>query len=206
MPPPPIPVRTEGGSNPPPIPAPAEKTDLSMEKGHGASSSSPAQDTNLQEAPDQNAKRRPTGAVATVMVSGHQGLPSAGLRRLREEAAIETTDEHSHANNPYDLQAAPGSTVSASYPFQGDETLQQLSFVVSAWDKVTNCGAMVMRFNNERRATLRVLVLLLRSLIFCYEIVLLVIAQLLPNLTLKHKVEVTLRPLTEGTKLPNFHN
>lgn len=137
MPPPPIPVRTEGSSNPPPIPARAETTELpSMDEGHGASSSTPTRDANLPEAPDRSARRRPAGAVATAMVSGHQGLPSAGLRRQQEEAAIETMDEHSHANNPYDLQAAPGSTVTASYPFQGDEALQQLSFVVSAEDKV----------------------------------------------------------------------
>lgn len=152
MPPPPIPVRTEGSSNPPPIPAPAESTHpLSMDEGHGVSSSSPAQDANLQKAPDRNAKRRPAGAVATAMVSGHQGLPSAGLRRQQEEAAIETTDEHSHANNPYDLQAALGSAVSASYPFQGDETLQQLSFVVSAMDKVTNSGTIVIGDKVQQR-------------------------------------------------------
>lgn len=113
MPPPPIPQRKEvipevknEGSNPPPIPV-------------------------------RSPRRRPAGAVATAMVSGQgnsgQGsLPSHVSSQNEEEEA----EDQEHANNPYDLKAMPGSSVTASYPFHGDDNLQQLSFAVSETRRV----------------------------------------------------------------------
>lgn len=67
------------------------------------------------------------------MVSG-QG--SSGQGSLTSAAAADPSTEkevedQEHANNPYDLKATPGSNVTASYPFHGDDNLQQLSFAVS---------------------------------------------------------------------------
>eukprot|EP00752_Nemacystus_decipiens_P018528 g16611.t1 len=74
---------------------------------------------------------RPAGAVATAMVSGQGG---SGQERLSshtaQEGAEEDVEDQEHANNPYDLKATPGSSVTASYPFRGDDNLQQLSFAV----------------------------------------------------------------------------
>ena len=129
MPPPPIPVRTER-SNPPPIPDSNEAIEPSLdERDNPSSTAAQAAERDPPQIPD--GRRRPAGAVATSMVSGQGGLSSTVFRRQQEEATSEVVDEHSHANNPYDLLAAPGSTVTASYPFHGDEELQQLSFVVS---------------------------------------------------------------------------
>lgn len=79
-------------------------------------------------------KRRPIGAVATVMVSS-DALATGGVGKIQKEVATDGEDatemEQSHANNPYDLKAVAGSTVTASYPFHGEACLQQLSFTVS---------------------------------------------------------------------------
>lgn len=67
------------------------------------------------------------------MVSGQGSsgsLPSAGQAPQKEQEQEDAEDEE-HANNPYDLKATPGSNVTASYPFRGDDDLQQLSFGVS---------------------------------------------------------------------------
>lgn len=86
----------------------------------------------LPPVPVRSPKRRPIGAVATVMLSGQgPALPPSSLRRPSEEEVDHDADGNSHANNPYDLKAAPGAVVTASYPFHGDEDLQQLSFSVS---------------------------------------------------------------------------
>lgn len=65
-----------------------------------------------------------------MMVSGNEGVSSVD-RREDKEIEDESSEEASHANNPYDLKAEPGSNVTASYPFHGEESLQQLSFGVS---------------------------------------------------------------------------
>lgn len=125
MPPPPIPTRDE--VKPPAIP------------DHGSS------------------KRRPAGAVATAMVSGRPqqgyGLHSSSAtgsigeehnrdnnNNNNDESNNELLKEQTHANNPYDLKAEPGSTVTASYPFVGEEGLEQLSFAVSPTSKTNPRG------------------------------------------------------------------
>lgn len=108
MPPPPIPQRKgvtpevkNEGSNPPPIPV-------------------------------RSPRRRPAGAVATAMVSGQGNSGQVGsLPAHVAPKEVEDVEDQEHANNPYDLKAAPGSSVTASYPFRGDDNLQQLSFAVS---------------------------------------------------------------------------
>lgn len=111
---------------PPPIPQRKEATPEAPEAQYAGSSPPPI--------PVRSPRRRPVGAVATAMVSGQgsssgQGtLPSHVVQREEEGEAAE---DQEHANNPYDLKAAPGSSVTASYPFRGDDELQQLSFAVS---------------------------------------------------------------------------
>lgn len=73
-------------------------------------------------------RRRPVGAVATVMASGLTSVEQIVSEQDGDGADV--SEQQSHGN-PYDLQAAPGSTVTASYPFTGEESLQQLSFAVS---------------------------------------------------------------------------
>lgn len=120
MPPPPIPSRNEETKvMPPPIP--------SRDDG-GESAAEPAP-------PTSSPVRRPAGAVATVMASGlASSYAGAG--------AVDSAAHHQYGGgddngaedqphgNPYDLKAEAGSTVTASYPFQGEESLQQLSFAV----------------------------------------------------------------------------
>ncbi len=63
------------------------------------------------------------------MVSGQGRLPSAG--QVEDEEDAELVEDETHSRNPYDLRAVPGSVVTASYPFRGEENLQQLCFAVS---------------------------------------------------------------------------
>lgn len=56
-------------------------------------------------------------------------MPSVGQGADEEDA--EVLEDETHSRNPYDLRAIPGSVVTASYPFRGEENLQQLSFAVS---------------------------------------------------------------------------
>ena len=102
MPPPPIPLRTE--------------------RGQDAGINPPLM-------PARSPRRPPTGAVATAMVSGEGRLPSD--HQVAEDQAEDVVEDETHARNPYDLRAIPGSIVTASYPFRGEEKLQQLSFAVS---------------------------------------------------------------------------
>ncbi|CAM9770967.1 unnamed protein product [Scytosiphon promiscuus] len=106
--PPPIPSRKEESrAVPPPIPSRDEE--------------------RVPSSPVPSPVRRPAGAVATVMASG---LPSAFDSRAHQyEEGAADVDDQPHGN-PYDLKAEPGSTVTASYPFQGEESLEQLSFAV----------------------------------------------------------------------------
>ncbi|CAN0435767.1 unnamed protein product, partial [Hapterophycus canaliculatus] len=69
---------------------------------------------------------RPAGAVATVMASGFASVDPA---TPRYDGGDDVAEDQPHGN-PYDLKAEPGSNVTASYPFQGEESLQQLSFAV----------------------------------------------------------------------------
>lgn len=68
------------------------------------------------------------------MVSGHQGSLPSGRQPVEQAAEGDAGEDQEHANNPYDLKAMPGSTVTASYPFRGDDNVQQLSFGVSERD------------------------------------------------------------------------
>lgn len=132
MPPPPIPARKEEGhTGPPPIPArkeeghPAEPPPIPVRK----------EEEEAQREPEPSAatsppKWRPAGAVATVMASSQQGWQSSASRPEKGDEVEQQEEEHS--TNPYDLKAASGSIVTASYPFQGEADLQQLSFTVSA--------------------------------------------------------------------------
>lgn len=63
------------------------------------------------------------------MVSGAELQASTEVGSDLKQQDEEVVDE-SLARDPYDLRAAEGTTVTASFPFQGDGTLQQLSFVV----------------------------------------------------------------------------
>lgn len=86
--------------------------------------------------PTPATKRRPAGAVATVMASGQQAwLPSVGrgggVEGGGEQEQVEQEEEVHHGTNPYDLKAASGSVVTASYPFHGEAEKQQLTFNVS---------------------------------------------------------------------------
>lgn len=58
-------------------------------------------------------------------------MPVVGQVLPEEEQGDGVVEGQSRATNPYDLLAIPGSTVTASYPFHGDDKLQQLSFAVS---------------------------------------------------------------------------
>lgn len=113
--------------------------------------SSPAEESVCTRSPDpvhnemppppipvRSPRRRPTGAVATVMVSerdlrGKHSVDPDRQRKKGEREVREDSEEQSLARNPYDLMAAVGSTVTASYPFHGDEGQQQLSFGVSVY-------------------------------------------------------------------------
>lgn len=88
-----------------------------------------AEGGNPPPIPIRSPKRPPAGAVATAMVSGQGWMPIVGQELRGEEQDV--VEGKASANNPYDLVAVPGSTVTASYPFHGDDQLQQLSFVVS---------------------------------------------------------------------------
>ena len=65
------------------------------------------------------------------MVSGQGNSGQGSLPSHVAPKEVEDVEDQEHANNPYDLKAAPGSSVTASYPFRGDDNLQQLSFAVS---------------------------------------------------------------------------
>lgn len=112
--PPPIPVQNQ--SVPPPIPVRAPKETA---------------------VPESSPRRRPIGAVATALISteelGHKPSGSVDLARVddAQQQQADDTSEEPLSRNPYDLKATAGSTVTASYPFHGDESVQQLSFAVS---------------------------------------------------------------------------
>ena len=65
------------------------------------------------------------------MASKQAWLPSADRAEKGED--VDQQEEEEHSTNPYDLKAAAGSIVTASYPFHGDADLQQLSFTVSTY-------------------------------------------------------------------------
>lgn len=140
--PPPTPRRTE--SAPPPIPIrkaselqqadPVAPTLLARDERTAQTTAQ--NDSKVTRSTASIPRRRPVGAVATAMVSGHelQHEVSVGVNRQRQERdpdLQEDPDSSSLARNPYDLKALVGSTVTASYPFHGEESLQQLSFAVS---------------------------------------------------------------------------
>lgn len=133
MPPPPIPARKEEShTEPPPIP-------VREEAGHAAEPppipvrkvEEEAQPEPEPSAPRSPPKWRPAGAVATVMASSDQAWRPSASRPEKGEDVEQQEEEHS--TNPYDLKAASGSIVTASYPFQGEADLQQLSFTVSTY-------------------------------------------------------------------------
>lgn len=70
------------------------------------------------------------------MMASEQGWRPSGSRAEKGEHVEQQEDEEAqHSTNPYDLKAASGSIVTASYPFHGDADLQQLSFTVSAFTR-----------------------------------------------------------------------
>lgn len=77
-------------------------------------------------------------------------MPSVGgeVAQQQEEGGAE---DQEHANNPYDLKTMPGSTVTASYPFRGDDNLQQLSFAVSECSLLCcrSCSHLQQSFERE---------------------------------------------------------
>lgn len=75
--------------------------------------------------------RRPAGAIATVMVSGAGLPPASSIESDQKRQQKQEEDEEVLARDPYELTASEGSFVTASFPFQGDVSQEQLSFVVS---------------------------------------------------------------------------
>ncbi|CBJ27191.1 expressed unknown protein [Ectocarpus siliculosus] len=130
MPPPPIPERKEAVNpppipekkeavNPPPIPEPKEAV-------NPPPIPAPTEAANPPPIPVRSGPRPPPGAVATAMLSGGEGLPFAGKTQHEQQEE----EVQARPNNPYELMVQPGATVTASYPFRGEESLQQLSFAV----------------------------------------------------------------------------
>lgn len=132
--PPPIPVRKEDAVPmiPVAITAPKEGVPPPIPVRHDAETAIPNVEVKRPRIPNYSPRRRPAGAVATVMVSGEE-LRDQPSTRLHGQQQLEdnSATEELLARNPYDLKVAVGSTVTASYPFHGEESLQQLSFAVS---------------------------------------------------------------------------
>ncbi|CAM9716920.1 unnamed protein product, partial [Choristocarpus tenellus] len=79
---------------------------------------------------NQRVAYRPVGAVATSLVN------TDGAAVVREENGGEKEVVAApQMTNPYKLDVETGATVTASYPFQGDDELKQLSFTVG--DRIT---------------------------------------------------------------------
>lgn len=122
---PPIPVRS--GGVPPPIPTQNQSVPPPI----------PVRAPEETAISESSPRKRPIGAVATALIStegiGHQPSSSVDLARVdgTEQQQTDDTSEEPLSRNPYDLKATVGSTVTASYPFHGDESVQQLSFAVS---------------------------------------------------------------------------
>ncbi|CAM9539772.1 unnamed protein product [Laminaria digitata] len=149
MPPPPIPVRKEGGhTGPPPIPTRTEEAHpgpppipARTEEAHPEPPPIPVHEEEAQPEPKRSStssppRWRPAGAVATVMASEQGWRPSGSRAEKGEHVEQQEDEEAQHSTNPYDLKAASGSIVTASYPFHGDADLQQLSFTVGDMIKV----------------------------------------------------------------------
>lgn len=124
--PPPIPVREN--SAPPPIP-PRKGDALPIAPLPIKSESTTIPVRHDAETATNTGRRRPVGAVATVMVSGEEASTRIDVQQRQDP---NSDPEEVLARNPYDLNATVGSTVTASYPFHGEENLQQLSFAVSS--------------------------------------------------------------------------
>ncbi|CAM9348254.1 unnamed protein product [Ectocarpus sp. 12 AP-2014] len=167
MPPPPIPERKEA-VNPPPIPKKKEAVDPPpIPEGKEAVNPPPIPEgkevvnpppipekkeavtpppiperkeaVNPPLIPVRSGPRPPAGAVATAMVSGGERLPFAGKTQHEQQEE----EVQARPNNPYELMVQAGATVTASYPFRGEESLQQLSFAVS----VVHCCSYIRQYH-----------------------------------------------------------